>query len=173
MIEHVCIILKSYKELTWSTASQFFFLALLWVICEILVSPDLGRNLCPLNGNTSLNHWTAKEVPWLAFKNREDVHFAHQYKPHVPGLGPGVYIYISIHIYIYIHMEFPWWCSSKESAWNEGDLGSIPGSGRSLGGEHGNPLQYSCLENPHGERSLVSSVHGIAKSRTGLSNYAQ
>ena len=37
-----------------------------------------------------------------------------------------------------------------------GDLGSIPGLGRSLGGGHGNPLQYSCLENPHGQRSLAS-----------------
>ena len=35
------------------------------------------------------------------------------------------------------------------------DLGSIPGSGRSPGGGHGDPLQYSCLENPHGQRSLV------------------
>ena len=36
----------------------------------------------------------------------------------------------------------------KESTCNEGAVGSIPGSGRSLGGGHGNPLQYSCLENP-------------------------
>ena len=36
-----------------------------------------------------------------------------------------------------------------------GDLGSIPGLGISPGGGHGNPLQYSCLENPHGQRSLV------------------
>ena len=35
------------------------------------------------------------------------------------------------------------------------DTGSIPGSGRSTGGGHGNPLQYSCLENPHGQRSLA------------------
>ena len=35
------------------------------------------------------------------------------------------------------------------------DVGSVPGSGRSPEGEHGNPLQYSCLENPHGQRSLV------------------
>ena len=35
------------------------------------------------------------------------------------------------------------------------DTGSIPGLGRSLGGGHGNPLQYSCLENPHGQRSLA------------------
>ena len=43
----------------------------------------------------------------------------------------------------------------KESACNVGDLGSIPGLGRSPRGEHGNPLQYSCLENPQGQNSLV------------------
>ena len=43
----------------------------------------------------------------------------------------------------------------KESACSAEDLGSIPGSGRSPGGEHGNILQYSCLENPHGPRILV------------------
>ena len=44
---------------------------------------------------------------------------------------------------------------SKESACYAGDLGSIPGLGRSLEGGHGNPLQYACLENPQGQRSLV------------------
>ena len=44
-------------------------------------------------------------------------------------------------------MGFPGGSDSKESAYNAGDLGSIPGLGRSLGGGHGNPLQYSCLEN--------------------------
>ena len=43
----------------------------------------------------------------------------------------------------------------KESASNEGDLGLTPGLGRSPGERHGNPLQYSCLENPHGKRSLA------------------
>ena len=43
----------------------------------------------------------------------------------------------------------------KESACNTGDLGSIPGLGRSPKGGHGNPLQYSYLENPYGQRSLV------------------
>ena len=42
----------------------------------------------------------------------------------------------------------------KESTYNAGDLGLIPGLGRSPGGGHGNALQYSCLENPHGQRSL-------------------
>ena len=44
---------------------------------------------------------------------------------------------------------------SKQSC-NAGNLNLIPGLGRSLGGGHGNPLQYSCLENPHGQRNLVS-----------------
>ena len=51
-------------------------------------------------------------------------------------------------------MGFPGGSDGKESAYSAGDLGSIPGLGRSSGGGHGNPLQYSCLENPHGQRSL-------------------
>ena len=43
----------------------------------------------------------------------------------------------------------------RESTCNVGDLGLIPGSGRSSGEGNGYPLQYSCLENPHGQRSLV------------------
>ena len=43
----------------------------------------------------------------------------------------------------------------KKSACNDGDLGLNPGSGKSPGGGGGNPLQYSCLENPHGQRSLA------------------
>ena len=45
-------------------------------------------------------------------------------------------------------MWAPQWLSGKESACNAGDPGLIPGLGRSPGGTHGNPLQYSCLENP-------------------------
>ena len=52
-------------------------------------------------------------------------------------------------------MGFPGGTDSKESACNVGDLGSIPGLERSPGEGNGNPLQYSCLENPHGQRSLV------------------
>ena len=48
----------------------------------------------------------------------------------------------------------------KESACNAGDPGWIPGLGRSPGGGHGNPLQYSCLENPHGKKSLGYSLWG-------------
>ena len=53
----------------------------------------------------------------------------------------------------------------KESACNEGDLGLIPGLGRSPGGGHG-IFQYSGLENPHGQRSLAATVHEVTKSWT-------
>ena len=61
------------------------------------------------------------------------------------------------------------WLSSKESACNAGaagDMGSIPGSGRSPGGERGNSLQYSCQENLTYRRTWWATVHGIAKSQT-------
>ena len=51
---------------------------------------------------------------------------------------------------------FPGASDGKEPSCNAGDLGSIPGLGKSHEGGHGNPLQYSCLENPHRQRSLVS-----------------
>ena len=49
-------------------------------------------------------------------------------------------------------------------------LGSIPELGRSPGGGHGNPLQYSCLENPMDRRAWKAIVHGVAKSRIRLGN---
>ena len=46
------------------------------------------------------------------------------------------------------------------------DVGSLPGLGRSAGEEHGNPLQFSCLENPMDRGAWWAAVHGVAKSRT-------
>ena len=54
-----------------------------------------------------------------------------------------------------VFLGFPGDSDGKESTCNVGDLSSIPELGRSPGGGHGNPLQYSCLENAHGQRSLV------------------
>ena len=56
------------------------------------------------------------------------------------------------------------------SAGDAGDMGLIPGSGRSPGGQHGNPLQYSCLENPMDRGVWQATVHGVAKSRAQLSD---
>ena len=57
-------------------------------------------------------------------------------------------------IFTPVLLDFPG-SDGKESACNVGDLGLIPGLGRTPGGGHGNALQYSCLENPHGQRSLA------------------
>ena len=50
------------------------------------------------------------------------------------------------------------------NAGNEGDVSSIPGSGRSLGGGNGNPLQYSCLENSMDREAWWATVHGVTRS---------
>ena len=63
----------------------------------------------------------------------------------------------------------PWWLSTEVTC-NAGDLGLIPGLGRSPEG-HGNPLQYSCLENSMDRGAWWDAVHGVAKSRTWLSAY--
>ena len=68
------------------------------------------------------------------------------------------------------HLGFPGGSDGKESACNVGDLGSVPGSGRSPGGGNGNPLQYSCLENPMDRGGRQAPVHGVAKSQIGLSD---
>ena len=68
-------------------------------------------------------------------------------------------------------MGFPGGSEVKVSACNVGDLGSIPGSGRYPGEGNGNPLQYSCLENPMGGGAWWATVHEVAKSRTRLSDF--
>ena len=66
-------------------------------------------------------------------------------------------------------VTFPGGSSGKEAplpTQETGNTGSIPGSGRSPGGRHGNPLQYPCLENPQGQRSLAGHSHGVTESDT-------
>ena len=70
-----------------------------------------------------------------------------------------------------IHVNFPGGSDGKASVYNAGDPGSIPGSGRSPGEGNGNPLQYSCLENPMDGGAWEAAVHGVAKSRTQLSDF--
>ena len=66
-------------------------------------------------------------------------------------------------------MGFPGDSVGKESACSAGDTGSIPGSGRSPREGNGNPLQYSCLENPMDREAWRATVQGAAESRTRLS----
>ena len=60
-------------------------------------------------------------------------------------------------------LGFPCGTAGKESACNAGDLGLIPGSGRSPGVGHGNPLHYSYLENPMDRGAWWATVHGVAR----------
>ena len=55
---------------------------------------------------------------------------------------------------------------SSAHAGDVGDVGLVPGSGRSPGGRHGNPLQYFCLENPVDRRAWQVTVHGVAELGT-------
>ena len=73
---------------------------------------------------------------------------------------------------LYVNKYFPGGSDGKASAYNAGDLGSIPGSRRSPGEGNGNPLQHSCLENPMDGGAWLAAVHGIAKSRTQLSDFS-
>ena len=67
-------------------------------------------------------------------------------------------------------MGFPGSSDGKTSAYDVGDLGSIPGSGRSPGEGNGNPLQYSCLENPMDKGTWQATVHRVTRVRHYLVN---
>ena len=74
---------------------------------------------------------------------------------------------IYTHTYIF---GFPGGSDGKESACNAGDLGLIPGFGRSSGKGNAYSLQYSCLENSMDREACWATVHGVAKSRIGLTD---
>ena len=77
---------------------------------------------------------------------------------------------MELHIFLCPHITviFPRSSVGKESACNAGDQGLIPGSGRSPGERNGNPLQYSCLENPMNRGAWQTTVRGVARVRHNL-----
>ena len=68
------------------------------------------------------------------------------------------------------YIGFPGGSDGKEPTHNAGDLGSIPGLGKSPGEGNSNPLQYSCLGNPMDRESMWATVHRVAKSQTQVSD---
>ena len=76
------------------------------------------------------------------------------------------HMYVHMCVYMYICIWLPWWLSGKDQPANAGDVGSIPGSGRSRGKGNGNPLQYSYLD----RGDCWAIVHGVTKSQTQLSD---
>ena len=79
----------------------------------------------------------------------------------------GQILYLLSHILI---SGFPGGSESKESACNTEDPGQVTGLGRSPGEGNGNPLQYSCLENQMDRGVWQTTVHGVTKYETHLSN---
>ena len=72
---------------------------------------------------------------------------------------------------LYLFLGFPVGSEVKASAWNVGDQGSIPGSGKSPGEGNGDPLQYSCLENSMNGGTWQTIVYGVAKSQMRLKKF--
>ena len=72
---------------------------------------------------------------------------------------------------IHFTQDFPGGSDSKASAYNAGDPGLIPGSGRSPGEGDGNPVQYSCLENLMNRGTWYTTIHGVTKSQTELRDF--
>ena len=82
-----------------------------------------------------------------------------------------MYPLLDVYVYLHMFMGFPGASVVKNlpvNAGDTGDAGLIPGLGRCLGGGHGNPLQYSCLENPMDRGAWWATVHRVAKSRIQL-----
>ena len=77
---------------------------------------------------------------------------------------------IQFKLFLFNDKVLPGGSEGKESTCNAGDPGWIPGSVRFPGGENGNPLQYSCLENPEARGGWGATVHRSTKSQTWLSN---
>ena len=87
-------------------------------------------------------------------------------KAMVSSVSLGMYL-------VYIRPKsFPGGSDDKESACNAGDPGLNPGSGRSPGEGNGNPLQYSCLENPMDRGAWRATVSGVVESQTLLSTHS-
>ena len=116
-------------------------------LCPTLCDPiDCSPSVSSVHGNT-----LARILVWVTISLSRG------------SSQPRIYVYLQL-----IH-GLPCWLSSKESACNAGDAGdagSIPGSGRSPGGGHGNPLQYSCLKNPIDRRAWRATVHRASETWT-------
>ena len=128
----------------------------------------------------SLIQWT-----WILGKLHEIVKDGEAWRAAVHGVGQdlgtewqhptkvlnGLELFSCCFCYLQVAQEVSGGSDGKESACSVGGQGLIPGSGRSPGKGNGNPLQYSCLENPLDGGAWQATVHGVAKSRTWLNSF--
>ena len=99
-----------------------------------LISLTRDQTGTPCIGRQSFNNWIAKEVPTLSLIACYS--------------ASAKYDIVWFNHILSLSLYFPGGSDAKASAYNAGDLGSVPGLGRAPGEGNGNPLQYSCLENP-------------------------
>ena len=143
-----------------------------WFLCSPMSQRDISS---PKTGNLLL-HWRGRTPP----------HPAHILQ-HMVGYGSRTMLQTcvipdalnhwwicpwlwALSLILKLGKGFPGGLDDKESAWNSGDLGLIPGWGRSPREGNGNPLWYSCLENPMDRGAWQATDHGVTKSQTQLND---
>ena len=139
-----CFSLLSFPPFLLSILSPFFHLSFSLFLC-------FTQNLQTASSLSSI--YVHVKIPWT-----ED-----------PGGLQSMRSQRVTHDWV-LHWGFPGGSNSTEFVYKAVDLGLIPGSGRSPGEGNGNPLQYSCLENPMNRGAWWATVHGVTKSWTRLSN---
>ena len=143
---------------------------------DLVLGPRIRH---PALGVQSLSHWTSSEVPvscisiyTLATTAVTDMVSKDMWPTGVclsPRYGSCPIVFSQVVPFITMYFVFlglPRWLSGKLSICKAGDIGSIPGKGRSPGEGIGNPLQYSCPGNPMDRGAWWARVHGVAKSQT-------
>ena len=133
---------------------------------SLVGSEDLGSNLPSATSSPWESQFFSLHLSFLIFKSKIMISL---YLTRYVLYNCRAHIYDILFVSVWT-IVFPGGSDGKESAFNVGDPGLIPGSGRSSGERNGNPLQYSYLENPMDRGVWRATVHAVAKSQTQLSN---
>ena len=166
--------LNPHCLLSWQTDSLSLIhwgnpRALVYLQGKLLKVELLGPRVCIYNFLTGITSWPFKETVPINFQTV----FRHlDLLVLLIWCVKKWYLVALIYISYVMNGGFSSGSNGKESACNTGDQRSIPGSRRSPGEGNGNPLQYSCLENPMDRGAWQATVCGVIKSRTRQSNWA-
>ena len=145
-------------QYSWSSNGSVFGFAFELIVTshQVLQWDELSENFNMCSSLKNSKYLSTLELGFLVARN------AWRWPETVPWRRAPVLCFAKNHPYT---LGFPGGSDSKESACDVRDLGLILGWRRAC-----NPLQYSCLENPHGQRSLVGYSHGVTKNQTQLSD---